>query len=178
MANTFADNNIAARKPEWTLLVNGLEYTDHALISARYSFPRDVQVPEAVAHGSIESTSVGAKWRVFVLGDFDLDEVQGGSLQDPFNSAVSALLHALRGVGLTAAELAAAGGNLEIDIALVPDSGNAGVFLASGDLAEFVAAGANLLVSAWPGASWFDAKYPQKDVISDELPTSVADADG
>jgi hypothetical protein len=142
--------------------VDEMLYTDHGLVSAHYFFPPGEPVPPAVVEGATELATGRANGRVFVLGEFDLDEEEGVSLQAPFNDAVSALLTAIRAVALDRHQLAAAKGSLYFDLALVPDSGHAGVFLGHAELSELISAGANLLVSAWPGVSWFDARYPSE----------------
>ena len=134
--------------------MDDLQYTDHGLLSAHYFFPSDALVPSSVVHGSTEATRNSSKGRVFVIGEFDLDEQQGVPLQEPFNAAVAALLSGIRAIALDRDDLAEAKGSLYFDLALVPDSGHAGLFLGTAELAELASAGANLLVSAWPGTAW------------------------
>lgn len=142
--------------------VNEPATSDQLLLSARYVFPPGSAVPDAVVRNARDVSTHPDRVLVYLLGEFDLGEAPDGSMQEPFDAAITKLITAISAVDLESEVLQSVGGRLDVDLALVPDLGQAGIFLGRDALARIVAAGGNLVLAAWPGASWFDAKYPQQ----------------
>lgn len=141
------------REPEGT----GVPQHDSVLFEISCFFPLGVDVPESLPM-FLSTRTDPEHGTVVTFGEYTISEDSWQVRQAKFEDAVKASSEKVRTVGISR-QLRDAGVICRVRIAVVPEEGDAGVQITAETLATWADFGAEIMISGWPGQTWFDARY-------------------